>query len=75
VERLEIEVFCAEGGEGERKRIERACHLLRSRILDVVLQTRADFNETPSLTQAPRNFMEMPQFEPLRQHIGIRPAG
>jgi hypothetical protein len=74
VERLEIEVFCAEGGEGERKRIEEACHLLRSRILDVVLQTRADFEELPSLTQATRNFMDLPQFESLRQAIGIRPA-
>jgi hypothetical protein len=75
VERLEIEVFCAEGGEVERKRIEEACHLLRSRILDVVLQTRTDFEGTPSLTQATRNFMELPQFEPLRQAIGISPAG
>ncbi|MCX6085489.1 MAG: hypothetical protein NTX94_03495 [Caldiserica bacterium] len=74
VERLEIEVFCAEGGEGERKRIEDACHLLRSRILDVVLQTRADFEESPSLTQATRNFMELSQFDPLRQAIRIRPA-
>ena len=74
VERLDVEVFCAEGGEAERKRIEEACHLLRSRILDVVLQTRADFEEAPSLTQATRNFMEQEQFEPLRQAIGILPA-
>lgn len=74
VERLEIEVFCAEGGEGERKRIEEACHLLRSRILDVVLLTRADFEEAPSLTQATRNFMDLPQFDPLRQAIGVRPV-
>ncbi|MCX6062693.1 MAG: hypothetical protein NTV26_00660 [Caldiserica bacterium] len=75
VEQLEIEVFCAEGGEVERKRIEHACHLLRSRILDVVLQTRTDFEESPSLRQATRNFMESSQFDPLRQAIGIRPAG
>src|SRR5450756_770006 len=74
VERLEIEVFCAEGGDSERKRIEEACHLLRSRILDVVLQTRTNFEETPSLTAATGNFMDLPQFESLRQAIGIRPA-
>lgn len=74
VERLDVEVFCAEGGESERKRVEEACHLLRSRILDVVLQTRADFEQEPSLTQATRNFMEQEQFEPLRQAIGILPA-
>ncbi len=74
VERLDVEVFCAEGGEAERKRVEEACHLLRSRILDVVLQTRADFEEAPSLAQATRNFMEQDQFEPLRQAIGILPV-
>jgi len=73
VEQLDVEVFCAEAGEADRKRIEEACHLLRSRILDVVLQTRADFEEAPSLAQATRNFMEHPQFEPLRQAIGILP--
>ena len=75
VEKLEVEVFCAEGGEKERKRVEDACHLLRSRILDVVLQTRADFDAAPSLSQATRNFMEESEFEPLRQVVGIRPAG
>ena len=75
VEKLEVEVFCAEGGEKERKRVEDACHLLRSRILDVVLQTRADFDAAPSLSQATRNFMEESEFEPLRQAVGIRPAG
>ncbi|HWQ22298.1 MAG TPA: hypothetical protein VN478_06195 [Clostridia bacterium] len=74
VERLEIEVFCAEGGETERKRIEEACHLVRSRILDVVLQTRTDFEQTPSLAPATRNFMENPELEPLRLAVGIRPS-
>lgn len=74
VERLDVEVFCAEGGKtADRKKIEEACHLLRSRILDVVLQTRADFEQAPSLAQATRNFMEEPDFEPLRQAIGILP--
>ncbi len=74
VERLETEVFCIEGGEHERKRVTEACHLLRSRILDMVLLTRSAFEETPAVAKATANFMEAPEFEPLRQAIGILPA-
>jgi hypothetical protein len=73
VERLETEVFCIEGGESERQRVTEACHLLRSRILDMVLLTRSAFKETPTVTRATSNFMEAAEFEPLRQAIGILP--
>lgn len=75
VERLEVEVFCAESGEKERARIVDACHLLRSRILDMVLLARKEFERQPTLAPATKNFMEKPEFEPLRQAIGILPAG
>jgi hypothetical protein len=73
VERLETEVFCMEGGESERERVTQACHLLRSRILDMVLLARSAFEETPTVTRATSNFMEAAEFEPLRQAIGILP--
>ncbi len=73
VERLETEVFCIEGGESERQRVTDACHLLRSRILDMVLLARSAFEETPTVTRATSNFMEAKEFEPLRQAIGILP--
>ncbi len=73
IERLEVEVFCAEGGEQERKKVVEACHLLRPRILDVVLAVRAEFNEKPTLASATRNFMENPELESLRRMIGIQP--
>ncbi|MHB8071408.1 MAG: hypothetical protein ACYDHF_05600 [Candidatus Cryosericum sp.] len=73
VERLETEVFCIEGGESERPRVTEACHLLRSRILDMVLLARSAFQETPTVTRATSNFMEAKEFEPLRKAIGILP--
>ena len=72
VERLEVEVFCAEGGESERRKVEEACHLLRSRVLDIVGIARASFDEDPAISAATRNFMDQPQFKPLRQAIGVR---
>lgn len=74
VERLETEVFCIEGGESERQRVTEACHLLRSRILDMVLLARSAFEEVPTITRATSNFMEAQEFEPLRQLIGILPG-
>jgi hypothetical protein len=74
VERLETEVFCAEGGEHERQRVTDACHLLRSRILDMVLLARSASEAAPNTTKAVTNFMEAREFEPLRQAIGILPS-
>jgi len=74
VERLETEVFCIEGGEHERQRVTDACHLLRSRILDMVLLARSAFEDAPTVTRAVANFMEAKEFEPLRLAIGILPS-
>jgi hypothetical protein len=71
-ERLEVEVFCAEGGEKERVKVEEACYLLRSRVLDIVGVARVAFEADPSISAATRNFMDQPQFKPLRQAIGVR---
>lgn len=74
VERVETEIFCVEGGNGERQRVTDACRLLRSRNLDMVTLARTAYEETPTVTQAVTNLMEAPELEGLRQVVGITPV-
>lgn len=74
VERVETEIFCIEGGNGERQRVTDACRLLRSRNLDMVTLARTAYEETPTVTQAVTNLMEAPELEGLRQVVGITPV-
>lgn len=74
VERVETEVFCIEGGTGERQRVTDACRLLRSRNLDMVTLARAAYEEAPTVTQAVTNLMEAPELEGLRHVVGITPV-